>query len=153
MIVGFTVLDYRGHEEEAIKFIRKHVILRSPVIARNIVERGPGINIYTRTITAELLNEQPFLAQLIELDKEHRMVISAVDFHVEILLPEGSLKLSPTEYVKIPYDDAAKYQKYVDTNHICMVPAYVKKGNGYWILRNSVWDDGGIWIDTETWND
>lgn len=25
--------------------------------------------------------------------------------------------------------------------------------NGDWILTDGTWDDSGIWIDTETWND
>ena len=24
---------------------------------------------------------------------------------------------------------------------------------GYWILREGFWDDNGIWMDTEVWND
>jgi hypothetical protein len=28
-----------------------------------------------------------------------------------------------------------------------------KSGVTYWILKDGTWDDTGVWIDTETWDD
>lgn len=153
MIVGFTITDFKGHEQDAVRFIQEHTILRSPAIAENIVAVGPGINVYTRNVTAELLSQQPFDAELIEVREGKRLLISAVDFHIEIQNAGIVHKLSPTEYLEINEDEGALYQPFVDSGHVCMLPEYAKKGNGYWILKSSLWDDGGIWIDTDIWND
>ena len=62
MIVGFTITDFKGHEEEAVEYIQKVCILESPDIAQNIVNAGPGVNIFSKAIVLSELQAQPFSA-------------------------------------------------------------------------------------------
>ena len=38
-------------------------------------------------------------------------------------------------------------------NLVSGFPLFGEENPSNWILANNFWNDGGVWIDTETWND
>ena len=89
MIVGFTINDFNGHEEDAIRFIQEVCILEDPQIAKNIVEAGTGVNIYSNALHSEILSSLPFRVTPIELEAGKYILVSIVNFNLELLQAGG----------------------------------------------------------------
>lgn len=121
MIVGFTVTDYKGHERDAVDFINKYCILSSPDIAKNIVAAGPGVNIYSDGLSASLVQGQPFLSTLIETRSGKYMVVSTVNFTVEIMYNGNIKRLLPTEYMYIAPAEKNQFTYYMDLGLIKII--------------------------------
>ena len=62
MIIGFTITDFNGHEDDAIKYIKKVCVLEDPKVAENIVAAGTGVNVFAQNITLSDLKMQSFSA-------------------------------------------------------------------------------------------
>lgn len=151
MIVGFIITDFRGHQEEAIKFIQKVCILSSPDVAENIVKAGTGINIFSYNIEGSDINSQPFATALIEVAKNKIIVASAVNFPLEIMYNGSIVRLKPTEYITVDVSEAEKFLNVYDQDLVRFYPDYY---NGKeWILDEAVWEDANEWQDTEKWED
>lgn len=151
MIVGFTINDFNGYEKEAVEFINKVCILESPDIAQNIVNEGPGINIFASGLSLFQLQSQPFSCTPIETQDGKYMVISAVNFKLELLYNNSILVLWPTEYTYIDPDEINQFEIYEKQNLIKCIPKI--GNNSQWILAEGDWDDFGIWLDDATWKD
>ena len=121
MIVGFTVTDYKGHEKIAVEFIRKYCILSSPDIAQNIVNAGPGVNIYSDSLTAALVQGQPFLSTLIETRSGRSMVVSTVNITVELTYNGRIKRLLPTEYFYIAPTEKGQFDYYKELGLIKII--------------------------------
>lgn len=152
MIVGFIIDNFNGHEKEAVEYIRKVCILDSPDIAQNIVNAGPGVNIFTNAVTLEELTEQPFSTRPIETIDGKYMVISAVNFNLELLINGRTFRLIPTEFTYIEPTDVSHFVQYARQGLIKVIPEIDFDG-GEWLLEEGSWNDDGVWKDSDTWRD
>ena len=151
MIVGFTITDFKGHENDAVGYIRKVCILENPEIAQNIVNVGVGVNVFSNVVTLESLNEQPFETSPIETTDGKYLIASAVNFNIEILYKGDILRLVPTEYFYVDKKDAEGFFPYINEGLLKIIPEYT--GNESWVIEDGTWNDDNIWIDTEIWRD
>lgn len=152
MIVGFTITDFKGHEQEAVEYIRKVCILESSDIAQNIVNVGPGVNIFSTAIVLSELQEQPFSAKPIEIEDDKYLIVSAVNFNLELLYNNSILRLVPTEYIYIEPNDVLQFVDYINQGLVKLIPEINLSGKK-WILTEGFWDDNGIWVDSNIWRD
>ena len=152
MIVGFTITDFKGHEQEAVEYIQKVCILESPDIAQNIVDVGPGVNIFSKAIVLSELQSQPFLATPIETQDGKYLLVSLVNFNLELLYNSSILRLVPTEYIYIEPDEVSQFEEYISQGRVKLIPE-INLGGQKWILDEGSWDDSGIWVDSDFWRD
>lgn len=152
MIVGFVITDFRGHEDAAIKYIQKVCILESSEIAKNIVDSGPGINIFSKGIILSELKAQPFLTSTIETQDDKYLLVSSVNFNLELLYNGSILRLLPTEYIYILPSELSQFEEYLKQGLVRVIPEVNISGKK-WILEGGSWNDNGIWVDTDFWRD
>lgn len=152
MIVGFTIIDFKGHEDAAIRYIEKVCILEDSKIAENIVKAGVGVNVYSNAIELSELRSQPFDSIPIETQEGRHIVASIVNFNLELLFNGKIIRLVPTEYMYIPSKEVAQFKTYVKQGIVKLIPD-VFSGVTTWVLENGKWEDSGIWIDNEIWRD
>lgn len=152
MIVGFTITDFKGHEQEAVEYIQKVCILESPDIAQNIVDVGPGVNIFSKAIVLSELQSQPFSATPIETQDGKYLLVSLVNFNLELLYNSSILRLVPTEYIYIEPDEVSQFEEYISQGLVKLIPE-INLGGQKWILDEGSWDDSGIWVDSDYWRD
>lgn len=152
MIVGFTITDFKGHEADAIKYIQRVCILDSPDVAKNIVAAGPGVNIFSTVITVADLNAQPFSSVPIETEDGKYILVSIVNFNLELLYNSKILRLVPTEFVYIEPDEVVQFEEYISQGLVRTIPEVNKDGQ-VWILGEGDWNDAGIWVDSDFWRD
>ena len=152
MIVGFTITDFKGHEKEAVEYIQRVCILESPDIAQNIVDAGPGVNIFSKAIVLSELQSQPFSATPIETQDGKYLLVSLVNFNLELLYNSSILRLVPTEYIYIEPDEVSQFEEYINQSLVKLIPE-ISLGGQKWILDEGSWDDSGIWVDSDYWRD
>ena len=152
MIVGFTRTDFKGNEQEAVEYIQKVCILESPDIAHNIVDVGPGVNIFSKAIVLSELQSQPFSATPIETQDGKYLLVSLVNFNLELLYNSSILRLVPTEYIYIEPDEVSQFEEYISQGLVKLIPE-INLGGQKWILDEGSWDDSGIWVDSDFWRD
>lgn len=152
MIVGFTITDFNGHEDATVEYIKKVCILESTDVARNIVEAGVGVNVFSEAIVLSELESQPFSATPIETQDGKYIITSIVNFNLELLYNSNTLRLVPTEYIYVPEEDVFQFETYIRQGLVKTIPE-VFSDNLEWILETGDWNDGGIWIDDKTWRD
>lgn len=152
MIVGFIITDFKGHEKDAVSFIQRVCILESPDIAWNIVNLGTGINIFSSTISIDELLSQPFDSTPIEIQENEHLLVSAVDFNIELLYNNRVLRLKPTEYIHIEYGEILQFMDAINQGLVKVIPDMNMEGLN-WILNEGSWNDDGVWIDSNYWRD
>lgn len=152
MIVGFTITDFKGHEKEAVEYIQKVCILESPDIAQNIVDAGPGVNIFSKAIVLSELLAQPFTSTAIRTQDGKYLLVSIVNFNLELLYNSSILRLVPTEYIYIEPDEVSQFEEYISQGLVKLIPE-INLGGQKWILDEGSWDDSGIWVDSDYWRD
>lgn len=154
MIVGFTITDFNGHEDEAIKYIQRVCVLEDPKVAENIVAVGAGVNVFAQNVALSDLNKQSFSATPIETQDGKFLVVSAVNFNLELLYNGSILRLIPTEYVYITPDEVSQFLQYAEQKLIKFYPDVVSDGEeNKWILDEGLWNDSGVWVDSDFWRD
>lgn len=154
MIVGFTITDFNGYEDEAIKYIKRVCVLEDPRVAKNIVAAGAGVNVFAQNIELSDLLMQPFLATPIETQDGKFLVVSAVNFNLELLYNGSILRLVPTEYVYIAPNEVSQFLQYAEQKLIKFYPDVVSDGEeSKWILNEGLWNDSGVWVDLDSWRD
>lgn len=152
MIVGFTITDFKGHEKEAEEYIRKVCILESPDIATNIVKAGAGVNIFSNALTTEDLLSQPFESKPIEIKDGKHLLVSIVNFNLELLYNGRPLRLLPTEFIYVDPSEVSQFEEYIKQGLIKVIPEVIEDGKS-WILADGTWNDDGIWVDSDFWRD
>lgn len=156
MIVGFTITDFNGNEDAAVEFIRRVCILESPDIAQNIVDAGVGVNIFSMSLSPQELKVQPFENTPIETKEGKLLLASAVNFNLELHYNGDILRLVPTEYIYIEPNEVSQFSEYLDQGLVKIIREPDGGGDieiDAWILAENIWNDNGIWVDSETWND
>lgn len=122
MIVGFKITDFKGHEAEAVAFIIRMCILSDISIAQNIVNAGVGVNVYSKIVTQEDLDTQSFTATLLETVDNKRMLVSNVDFVLELLYNNGIIRLWPTEFIYINESEVAQFRQVYEQGLVKFLP-------------------------------
>ena len=151
MIVGFTLLG--GNKKEIANFIRKYCILESPEIADNIAALGKGVNVFSKGLDESSFLGVTFSYTPIETVEGKIIVASAVDFNLEVTYNGRIKRLSPTEYFYIDVSEVRQFEEYDRQRLLAFIPNETGVDYSRWILSNSSWNDGGIWIDFEKWKD
>ena len=151
MIVGFTITDFKGNEKAAVDYINRVCILESPAIAQNIVNAGPGVNIFSSVVTLSELRQQPFSATPIETQDGKILLSSAVNFNIEITYNGSVLRLVPTEYIYIEISELPQFEPFIQKGLVRVFPDESKDGR--WIMENGAWNDNGVWVDSNVWRD
>lgn len=152
MIVGFVIESFLGHEDEAVAFIQKVCILSDRSIAQNIVAAGPGVNIFSKGVTLADLRQQPFRCSPIMVEDGEVLIVSAVDFIVEIESPNGLVRLLPSQYLRVSANEAIPFFVYERQGLVKILPE-IDDIAKEWILRNGIWDDSANWKDSSNWKD
>ncbi len=154
MIVGFTILDYKGRQEQAVRFIQRYCLLESPEVAKNIVALGEGVNVFTPNVDADLLSAQPFKCAPIAVEDGKLLVASAVNFNIEFIFNGNSVRLLPTQYFVIDGSDLSQVAPLVKRRLLRVYPDTGETyGSSFWILSTGVWNDEGVWSDSQSWID
>lgn len=153
MIVGFTITDLNGNRQAAIDYIRKVCIIEDQTIPENIVDAGRGVNIYSNVIDLTELMSQPFSATPIETQAGKHLLISIVNFNLELKYNEDILRLVPTEFVFITPQEVAQFKLPIRQGLVRVIPEVVLEDGVKWILHDGYWDDEGIWVDPDFWRD
>ena len=118
-LVGFRILDYNGHEEETIEFLRQVCIFEDENTARNIVEKGAdAINIFSKCITSTLLNQQSFSWEPITVDGKNALLVSLVDFRLEVSYKGTLYVLLPADYIEMPADDVPQFALFIKQGYL-----------------------------------
>lgn len=151
MIVGFTITDLKGYKQEAIEYIQKVCILESPDIAKNIVEAGKGVNVFSLAVTYYDLSKQPFSTSPIETQDGKYVLFSIVNFTIELTYNSRILKLVPTEYIYIDFNEIPQFKRYIEQGLVKVIPDVADDCS--WILDTGAWDDKGTWSDSNFWRD
>lgn len=152
MIVGFTITDFKGQEKAAVEYIRKVCILESSEIAQNIVDVGPGVNIFSKAVVLSELMAQPFSATPIETQEGKYLLASLVNFNLELLYNSSILRLVPTGYIYVELNEISQFEDYLKQGLVGVIPEMNLDGQR-WILSNGFWNDDGIWVDSNYWRD
>lgn len=152
MIVGFTITDLKGYRDAAIEYIRKVCILESPEIASNIVDSGVGVNVYSSNIDRVELSRQPFSTRAIETINGKVLLISTVNFNLELLYNGRILRLYPTQYAYILVGEVPQFTRYIQQGLVTTIPLFNEE-NKQWLLSSGRWNDANVWVDTDFWRD
>lgn len=152
MIVGFTITDFKGHEDAAVEYISRVCILESPDIAKNIVASGPGINVFSNAVVLAELKSQPFTSVPIETKGDKSILVSAVNFNLELLHNGEILRLVPTEYIYIDKNETPQFSEYLEQGLVKLITE-VDYDRQDWVLSSGFWDDSKSWNDNELWRD
>ena len=153
MIIGFSITNLNGHNQEAIEYIQKVCILESKQIAVNLVNSGKyPINVFAPYVTLAAEGSMPFDFTLIRTEPDKYIVTSVVNFMVELSFNQGSIRLLPTQYIHVTQEEIGQLLPYVRQGLIRTFPEYDENG-AIWILETGYWNEEGIWIDMGDWND
>ena len=152
MIVGFTITDFKGFEQAAVEFIQKVCILEDPSIAQNIVDAGVGVNIFSASLTLEELQEQPFESTPIETQDGKDLIVSIVNFNLELLYNNAILRLLPTEYIYVEPSEVFQFETYLKQGLVRAIPDLFSSDID-WILQSGSWNDDNVWVDSAMWRD
>lgn len=150
MIVGFTITDFNGHEADAVRFIQSVCILESPEIAENIVRVGVGVNVYSFNLTQALLDSQPFSTSPIETRDGNCLMVSNVDYLLEFSYLGNIVRLEPTQFIYVPYEDVPQFKELDMKRFVKFIPD-MDATIGNRIFETGFWDDNGFWIDSLIW--
>lgn len=152
MIVGFVITSFNGHEDAAVDYIRKVCVLDEPDMAQNIVNSGVGVNVFSDNIELGELRGQPFSADVIEVSNGECLIVSIVEFNLEVLHKGVLHRLRPTEYLRVPVSEAVEFSDYIRQNLVRVIPS-IKEYDDTWLLSEGKWSDEGDWIDSSNWDE
>lgn len=158
MNVGFTIIGSsisQSDRSSVIDFISSNFILPEKSVAENIVStvmRGANVSIYGDSIDYALLDEQPFNYSVISVTEGRFLVVSAVDFKVELQRNGETVILLPTENIEVSYDEALTFEEEVRQGLVRIIPN-LSEAIDNWVLFEHDWNDSDEWADEQTWKD
>lgn len=156
MNVGFTIIgaSIEEHDRKNVSdFLLRTMIFPTKKMADNIVTsviKGADVSVYGDNIDYSLVNSQPWRYRVISVTDGNYLVISAVDFKLELRYSGGIMILNPTECREVSHEDALSFSREVQQGFVKVIPG-LDSYTSNWILRNGIWEDSGIWIDKEKW--
>ena len=156
MELGFTIKGSsisKNNSRDVIAFLVGTYILPSSAIAKNIVSEvinGSDVSIYGENIDYHAVDSQPWQYEIIAIEDGKFLLVSAVDFKLELHLNGELLVLRPTESKEITYDEAVTFEKEVSQGLVRIFPN-LSESNSNWILYEGIWEDSKVWVDSQTW--
>lgn len=158
MKVGFTIIGSsisQDNRDSVIDFISSNFILPEKSVAENIVStvmKGSDVSIYGDNIDYTKLDAQPFGYTAINVTEGKFLVVSAVDFKLELAHNGSTIILLPTENMEVSYEDALTFGEEVEQGLVRIIPS-LSEANENWILFGHDWNDSDVWADEQTWKD
>ena len=156
MELGFTIkgssID-KSNRRSVIDFLVDTYILPSRLIAENIVSEvinGSDVSIYGERLDYRAVDSQPWQYEIIAIENGKFLLVSAVDFKLELHLNGELLILGPTESKEVTYDEAVTFEKEVSQGLVRIFPS-LAEADSNWILYNGIWVDSKVWVDSQTW--
>ena len=156
MELGFTIkgssID-KSNRRSVIDFLVDTYILPSRSIAENIVSaviNGSDVSIYGERLDYRAIDAQPWQYEIIAIENGKFLLVSAVDFKLELHLNGELLILGPTESKEVTYDEAVTFEKEVSQGLVRIFPS-LSEADSNWILYNGIWVDNKGWVDSQTW--
>lgn len=158
MDVGFTIVGSSISENDrksVASFLSSTFILPNEKIADNIVTaviNGCDINMFDEDIDYSLLDEQPFEYRKISVQDGNYLLVSAVDFKIELQSGADILTLRPTEFITIAGSQVNGFATEEKQGLVRIFPAH---GGSVvnWILITGNWNDNAEWNDSQFWID
>ena len=143
MIIGFTITDYNGYEQEALDFLKEYCVVNQPGLLESIVASGPGVNIFpTQILTEEILDAQPFSYEPITTLGGVQLLISGVNFVLEVPIGDEIQRIKPADFFYV--ESAEAYLKYINKGFLVVI------GQSLWILYTGFWVDSNFWDDFDS---
>lgn len=156
MKLGFTIKGSsisENNHRSVIDFLIGTYILPNKSIAENIVSeviKGSDVSIYGERLDYHAVDAQPWKYEIISVEDGKFLLVSAVDFKLELHLNGELLILGPTESKEVTYDEAVTFEKEVSQGLVRIFPS-LAEADSNWILYNGVWVDSKVWVDSQTW--
>ena len=156
MELGFTITGSsidKSNRRSVIDFLVDTYILPSRSIAENIVSEvinGSDVSIYGENLDYRAVDAQPWQYEIIAIENGKFLLVSAVDFKLELHLNGELLILVPTESKEITYNEAVTFEREVSQGLVRIFPS-LSEADSTWILYNSAWVDSKVWVDSQTW--
>lgn len=156
MELGFTIKGSSindNNRRSIIDFLVNTYILPDRSIAENIVSaviNGSDVSIYGTNLDYRAVDAQPWEYSIIAIENGKFLLVSAVDFKLELNLNGELLTLGPTESMEVSYEDALTFDKEVKQGLVRIFPD-LAVADSNWILFDSTWTDSKVWVDSQTW--
>ena len=156
MELGFTIKGssiIESNRRSVIDFLVDTYILPSRSIAENIVStviNGSDVSIYGTNIDYRAVDSQPWQYSIIAIEKGKFLLVSAVDFKLELHYKGDLLILGPTESIEVSYEDALTFDKEVKQGLVRIFPD-LTEADSKWILFDGTWVDSKVWVGSQTW--
>lgn len=156
MNLGFTIKGSsisESNRRSVIDFLVGTYILPSRSIAENIVSeviKGSDVSIYGERLDYRAVDSQPWQYEIIDIEKGKFLLVSAVDFKLELYLNGELLILKPTENKEVTYNEAITFKKEISQGLVRIFPG-LAEANSNWILYDGMWEDSKGWVDSQTW--
>ena len=120
IVVGFTLGDIQGKEEELKSFLRKVTLMRDKDIER-IISNPEEVNIFTTWTSLGELAKLPFNVTPITVAKGEYIIVTANYFVTEFYLGKF-YRLSPTDFIRVTDGDLFKFHKLVALGVVKVLP-------------------------------
>lgn len=129
MKVGFTIKGSsisENNRRSVVDFLVKTYILSSKSIAENIVSeviKGSDISIYGENLDYSVVDSQPWRYETISVENGKYLLVSAVDFKLELYLDGELFVLKPTENKEVTYYEALTFEKELSQGLVRVFPS------------------------------
>lgn len=144
MLVGFTITNFNGRQEETLDFLKEICVVSRPGLLEGIVAAGAEVNIYpTGQITEELLHSQPFSYRPIYTVAGKKLLVSCSDFMLEVPIVHETHRIKPADYFFV--DNLLPYNEWIKRGFVRVIDG------SNWVLGSGFWNDSGYWDDTALW--
>lgn len=145
MIVGFTVTSISTDaQRQALADYVKKVCPVTDEVANNIANVGIGVNVFSRNVSTDDLENLPLGTQVIQTTPEKLMIISLLSQRLELPIGEKVYSIPPTGFIEINNSDAVGIEWALDNGYIYITPGEDGSFN---------WDDTKYWDDTKLWTE
>ena len=80
------------------------------------------------------------------------MIVSIVNFNLELLYNNAILRLLPTEYIYVEPSEVFQFETYLKQGLVRAIPDLFSSDID-WILQSGFWNDDNVWVDSAMWRD
>lgn len=165
MIVGIKIgvnlnLPYYGEQVGVLRrlYDKYCLVENKDEMLNSILTAGKGVSIFFKRVLNErdldtLRDLATSIGELIETKEESFLVVSAVNFTIEVPYNEGTLRLRPTEYFYATSDEIRQIAVPLRQGLLCTFPTVQEDVMEKWLLERGIWNDEGLWKDNKLWSD
>lgn len=165
MIVGIKIdvnlnLPCYGEQVDVLRrlYDKYCLVENKDEMLNSILTAGEGVSIFFKRVLNErdldtLRDLAASIGELIETKEGSFLVVSAVNFTIEIPYNEGTLRLRPTEYFYATSDEVRQIVVPLRQGLLCTFPTVQEDVMEKWLLERGIWNDEGLWKDNKLWSD